>query len=336
MLDDLGTQGGEPLDPGGDPAGGAPPVGDPAAGGQPLTSQEKYFLDVDERHRYRTADDAKKAVLESGSRISQLTPWEETSRRYGVTDPNHLPKIYDDYLAMRQKIADFERQQSAPPQPVKDQAAAQQLDPKDQQNIRYLEDKGFTRKEAIDKTLSEKLTPLEQRLAAMESFQQQNQTVLSNANIDAGRAVLSTLMTTAGYPIDNPKFNQMVEDSIVAWMEQNSRYDQQGNALPGTPLWNFHQGGHAMKQVVEQGSKAVFDNLNFLRQQQDGQAQQRRSQSAARASRPMPRQGAPVPNGKDQPDPQARRQPGSGSFSKTEMHEKAWELLQERGGGSGN
>ena len=342
MNEDLGTQGMDEQDPAGSVGTAADtPQGaqDPAAA---AAAREQYFLDVDERHRYKTREDAIRAISESGQHISRLTPWQEHASRYGVTDPNHLPRILDQYLEMRDKLAQYEREraQAAPaqaPNPQGGQGNGQQLDPKDQANIRYLEQQGFTRKEAIDKTLSEKLSPLESRINGLEGRFQESQTVLTNAAIDQGRQQLSTLMTEAGLPVDNPEMNEMVENSIVAWMEANSRYDKQGNPLPGTPLHQFYQGGAATKEVVRQGAAKVLGALNSVRQLQDGQAQRRRQQSVAGTPRALPKTGAPVPtDDKGQPTA-AKRQPGAGGiFNKPELHDKAWALMQERRGGGDN
>ena len=293
-----------------------------AAGSQ----QEEYFLNVDERHRYKTQDDAIKAIKESGEHIGRLTPWQEHAQRYGVTDPSALPQIFDQYLEMRDKLKALEAQVAK-----NDQGSASggtsKLNPQDEANVKYLETHGFTRKDAIDKVLTEKLSPLEQKVAHLESLLGQSQDNQTQAVIESGREHLAGLMEDAGMPIDKPEINEVIEDSIVAWMEGQS-LDRKGNIVPGSPLDKFYQGGAAMREVVQQGFERVTKVFNSSRQTSDGQYQQRNQQTVARTPKALPRGERPAPKSNEEQQQQRPRTPGSGGVN-AGLHDKAWEIMKE-------
>lgn len=305
------------------------PQGTPEGGNEPTPppTQEDYFLDVDERHRYKTQDDAKRAVQESGRRIGELTPWQEHAQRYGLRDPQQLPQVFDSYLQMRDRLAQLEAQVTA--NAKGQEPAPQTLSAQDKTNVEYLESHGFSRKEAIDKVLQERLSPLEQRVQQLSDQLGRSEELQNNAAVDAGRNYLATLMTENNIPVDNPQVNGVIEDSIIAWMEANS-VDRKGNIVAGSPLDRFYAGGTSMREVVKQGYDRWFTTVNVLRQSADGQYQQRKEANVNRTPRPMPRQGAPVPTEQQQPATPARRTPGAGGiFTDPALHDKAWELMQE-------
>lgn len=286
--------------------------------------QDTYFLDVDERHRYKTQEDAVRAIQESGQRIGQLTPWQEHAQRYGVTDPNALPQIFDSFIEMRDKLKQLEAQLEKN-SGAAESGSQQKLNPTDEANVKYLETHGFTRKDAIDKVLSDKLSPLEQKVAHLESLLGQSQEQQTNAVIEQGREHLSGLMEDAGIPVDNPQVNEVIENAIVAWMEQNS-LDRKGNILPGSPLDKFYQGGNAMREIVKVGFERVSSLVNVLRQSADGQYQQKKQQVVRSTPRALPKGNAPVP--REGEEKQASRVPGSGGVN-PKLHDAAWERMQE-------
>jgi len=291
--------------------------------------QEDYFLEADDRHKYRTREDAIRAITESGQRIGQLTPWQEHAQRYGLTDPNALPAIFDQYLEMKEKLARLEGQLQSNQAGPQQTATTQKLSQQDEANVQYLEKHGFSRKDAIDQTLKDRLTPLEQKIQQLESQLTQSEQSQTQQVIDAGRNHLGGLMSDAGLPIDNPQFNEMVENNIVAWMEAQS-LDRNGNIVPGSVLDKFYQGGRAMQSVVEEGFKKVNEVINIVRIQNEGQTQRNRSQAVTRTAKPLPRQGAPVPSENNQQQPQRGRTPGAGGiFADPAVHDRAWEKMQE-------
>lgn len=293
---------------------------------QQAPRQEEYFLDADERHRYKTREEAIAAIKQSGERIGQLTPWQEHAQRYGITDPNALPNVFDRYLEMKQKLAEYERQAAQNTQ--QSQGTQQKLDPKDEANVKYLETHGFTRKEAVDKVLQERLSPLEQKIARLEAQLGESSVAQTNAVIESGRNYLGELMSDAGYAIDNPDTNEVIEDAIVAWMEGKS-LDRNNNIVPGTPLDRFYQGGAAMKEVVKEGFERVTRLANLTKINADATVQRSRQQNVSRTPRALPRQGAPVPQKQDE-TPSRPRTPGSGGvFADPSLHDKAWERMQE-------
>jgi len=308
----------------------ATPPGDAAegsGGAAAPTPQEQFFLDVDERHRYRTKEDAVRSIQESGRRIGELTPWAEHAQRYGLTDPNALPQIFDNYLQMRDRLVQLEAQLKAND---RGQAPAPQtLSPQDKANVEYLENHGFTRKEAIDKVLQEKLTPLEQRLQFLTEQVGRSEAQQDNAVVESGRNHLSSLMTAENLPVNNPELNEVIEDSIIAWMEQRS-LDGNGNIVPDSPLDKFYRGGSEMREVVEQGFKRWASTVNVLRQNADAQYQRSKEKNVSRTPRPLPRQGAPVPTKKEDEPATRPRTPGAGGiFTDPALHDRAWERMQE-------
>lgn len=303
---------------------------DGGAAATPPPTPEEYFLDVDERHKYKTRDDAVRSIQESGRHIGELTPWREHAQRYGVNDPSQLPQVFDSYLQMRDRVAQLEAQVAANARGQEPAPAT--LSAQDKTNVDYLERHGFSRKEALDKVLQDRLSPLERQVQALTDQLGRSEELQSNAVIDAGRNHLAQLMTDNGLPVNNADFNGVVEDSIIAWMEASS-LDRQGKILPNSPLDRFYAGGSASREVIAEGFKRFASAANVLRQNADGQYQQRKESNVNRTPRPMPRQGAPTPKEGDAPVTPARRTPGAGGiFTDPALHEKAWEVMQQHQG----
>src|SRR5271157_3674849 len=69
------------------------------------STDNQYFLEVDERTKYKTAEDAQKAYKEAGERIAQLSSWEKEIGKAYNADPQQVAAALDEYLQMKEAQA---------------------------------------------------------------------------------------------------------------------------------------------------------------------------------------------------------------------------------------
>jgi hypothetical protein len=209
----------------------------PPASSQPEDAQQDsgsgYFLEVDDRHRYRTPDDVKRAIAESDRRLAELAPWEERLKYHGIDSPEGLDNVVDEYLTRLE-----ERQR------VEGAAA---LTDQDREALAYLQKLGFLTKGDV--------AAREQGQHAEEARQQEVQV------IESARNDLRGLLKDAGLSEGSAKY---AEPWMREFIELQS-LDSRGRIKPGSLLDRFWDGGESAKKVVEEVFAAWKVGVDELR-----------------------------------------------------------------------
>ncbi len=206
---------------------------DAAKTSQPEDSGSGYFLEVDERHRYRTPEDVKRAIGEADRRIAELSPLEERLKYHGIESPEHFDAVVDEYLTRLE-----ERQQA-------EGAAA--LTEEDRAALAYLQKLGFLTRGDVGAADREQHT--------QEARAQEGQTV------ELGRDNLRSLVAGAGLPATAAK----LAEPWLAEFIQGQSVDAHGHIKRGSLLDRFWDGGESAKKVVQEAFAAWKVGVDELR-----------------------------------------------------------------------
>lgn len=255
---------------------------------------DQDFLVVNERTKYRTVEDARKAFDESGKRISSLSQWEKIGKEVGITDPQHIKALVTEVLearkakeaASKQKVtADDDDVQLTPEQKAQQKSAKKWL----KENADEL---GYVSKEKLDE--------IAKKLEALEGSSKATQEDRANARIEQGRGTLQTLLKEAKLPTDNPKLARLIENDVRVFIEGDK--DREQIFWSGSPAEVRALLKEALDDIapVFQSFKAA-SNANYA---------SNKSTSVKTASKQLPRSGsAPArdaaPTGKKKSDPWA-------------------------------
>jgi hypothetical protein len=308
------------LDPQDTPAGGEGNEGGTGGG------NETYFLEVDDRTRYRTAEEAAEGYREAGQRIAELTPWQATAQEYGLTDPNEVAALLDELAELRAaRSADSggrgnEGRQTNAPAP----AATANLDPnspegKEAAALAWLKEKGV----AAGYVNQETLNALQER---MDSLTQETERIAEERfeqRMEYGHNVVKNELQAAGfYPKDTSdakavengeRLAVMLEQAMTAWVNESQ-----------ARINAFHQGGPALTNLVKQGLNIFLPSLNVLKNSSGAQI------SATRGNANRPRvatnNGKPAIAAKPAPRNTGALKPEDGLTP--EVHDAAWAAFE--------
>ena len=298
----------------------APPALAPGTPGAPAGAGgegEQFFLTVDDRTRYRTADEAVAGFKTAGERIAALSNWEKSAQEYGLESPEDLPAILDEYIEM--KRAAQAGQPAAPAAGATTPAAApagagEGASPEEQKVLTWLEKRGYVTSAQLDEYKA-KLEKVEQATTAREK----------TAMVNSGRTSLTEMVRERGLPVTDEKFMGRVERHVRSFLEEQG-LDQENQIIPGGLLAQFWSGGAGQRKAIEAAVADFMDTLEFGRNY-DAAKYQREKEGALKGSvKPLPPGGVPAVA------PVAMGQPKT--FA--EAHGPAWKRFQEKltGGGA--
>lgn len=211
---------------------------DPAAANPAV---EALFLEVDERTKFKTADDAKKSFHEAGQRIAQLTPYEKEAKRYGITDPSQLKSLFDELVASRAAAKAPKAEPKAEPQ---------NLTKEDKEIREYLKkvapELGFVSKTEIE--------ALKAELAELKTTGSQHSEARVQSLIEEGQSTVAGLLGDAKIEDPNGKKALVIETLIRSAIESDHSGDLERR---------FFQGGRETKAVVKELYEQAIESLGW-------------------------------------------------------------------------
>jgi DNA-directed RNA polymerase subunit F len=299
------------------------PQGSPAASGE--GAKEEWFLEVDDRTRYRTKEDAVKGWKDTKKHASDLSEYATTLKDYGITSKEELDEVLEEYGSLSRKALDADDEAQAatgkekkPPPAASASPSDGELTDEDKRAIAYFKRVGVVTKEDF-RDLQKALDSLNKQQEALYSREQD--TVVQAAQQELGR-----LLEKSGLPAE--KFSEPVEDYVRAWIERQSPRGNDGEPKRGTPLYRFQQGGREAMKVVDEGFAAFRKVLEAAGWKQSAEYKETKGKQQAKAGKTLPADGAPKP-GEGEPKKGA---PSPLSGFPTTVHDKAWDLLQQATG----
>ena len=211
----------------------AAPTSAPAPAAAPAaTPAESYFLEVNDRTRYKTADEAKAGFTEAQNRITQLSQWEkliaaptvvdpvtgEERGGFGISDPQQVAKLLDELAGLvtsgaykfdegTGKLVRTEPTATATPAAgaastaatvqaaaAGDKVAYDSLTPEWKAHVDYMKKAGFV--------TEDKLAPIQQQLDAFSQSRAADREASVQAARDDGVNILNGMLDTMSVPKD--------------------------------------------------------------------------------------------------------------------------------------
>jgi hypothetical protein len=292
--------------------------------------QDTDFLVVNERTRFRTAEDAIKSFDEAGKRIQSLSGWEkEIKDRFGVSDPQTA-------AALLQELADrreAERTAAAAPKP-KPAAATTQTDDEeglsteDAQALKWLKKHaprlGFVPKEELTTLKDELQKQIEELRTGNSEASQQVFEAQRNALVDSGRESLKGWMATEKITDNADGEKQLVIESLIRdWV--NSDPDRQRRFFASTS---------ESRAVVKEGfDKAIrllgWKTVGTSSSSNASSHAANKGAALARNSKRMPQNGPASRAQNNSGKPQTRVDAGGRKDFIGSAHNDAWEIANK-------
>ena len=257
----------------------------------PQTPATPAFLEINDRTKYASKEDAIKGWNEAQNRISSLSQWEQVIAApldkggFGITDPRQVAQLLDELATIRasQQTATPSNSQGTRSDAGTVQAAAQgdkkaydSLTPEWKQHVDFLRNQlGFVTQDA--------LKPLQDQVQQLSQSQQAAQEAHLQEARRNGESTLNGLIEKSGLAADDTDKAQIanaIEDAIV----RNSR-DARGNIIPGSPEDRFIRGDAAERASI------IENHFKWFQQFGDKYATAKtasyvKDKSAAQASQP--------------------------------------------------
>lgn len=273
-------------------------------------SGDEDFLVVDERTKYKTREDAVKAYQSAGQRISQLSAWDkEVGQAFNVSDPRQVAAALREYLEMKEAAKAAAGQGKTGTQATRSNDATE-LSKEEQDALKWLEkvsDRlGYVPKAEFEKVM-DRLNKLEGGLTAQDEANQARQ-------VEQGRGQLVSLLTEAKLPA-NEEFTNFMEQSITNWVNSDKGRIERWQA-----------GGKSAEALVKEGFDWAKKVLTQVQRPATANYQEKKQNATQSRPKTLPQAGG-TPNKRS-------AQPGKPEGITSEMHKRAWELLQSRIGGA--
>lgn len=320
---------GEPAanDPGTQDAGGGD-AGDTQGGG----GDESYFLEVDDRTRYRTAEDAKTGFQEASQRIIELTPWQQIASEYGLTDPQDVAALLDELAELRARAAapSAPERGSEPTRTAPTQANIDPNSPEGKQAaaLAWLKENGVQAGLVNNDQLSE----IAERLEFLTSEAKRVDDERFLQRMEYGRNVLTEELKNAGYWPTDPKdtagiqaareFSAVVlEDALTNWINADDRR-----------VAAFHAGGESLANLIKTGLQRILPTFNVLRNSSSANDAARRNANASRGATRQTAAGAAAVRAAGVGARPAARTTGAlkpEDGITPDVHERAWEVAKK-------
>lgn len=300
----------------------------------------KPFLEVDERTKYNTREEAVRGYAEAGKRIAALSAWEKELKDYDVT-PTDVRSYLDELIETRQTAAQlqaelkhFKEERERERQESRDKGgnsnSATRVDPaakltkEEKEAVEWMKEQlpglGLISKEeamAQIKALTEAKDQSTGRLDKLEAFQAQQQEQYRQSLLSDSRSKLKNWMGEDGYTDNEEGSLQLVIESYIkSWIES----DQTGRRLQ-----KYFSGGDLKDAVVKEGYEKVKGALGMVKS--TSSTTYAKSKAAA-----LKRNGKVLPNPditKGKPS-SGKSKPKLNSAGKRdyigEKHNEAWEV----------
>lgn len=298
------------------------PAGGEGNNGGEGQGNETYFLEVDDRTRYRTSDEAVQGYREAGQRIAELTPWQQVAQEYGLRDPNEISALLDELIGLRANRDSGANGRSNAAPTNTPPATPANVDPNSPEGkaaaaIEWLkanaEKAGLVDKNSLA-SFQERIDSLAQEAdrIAEERFEQRME--------HGHNATVKELQAAGFYPKDTSdakavesgeRLAVMLEQAMTTWVNESPQRIQA-----------FHQGGPALTNLVKQGLQALLPTLNVLKNSSGAQRVASNANARPRTQVPANTQG----NARPAPRNTGALKPEDGLTP--EVHEAAWKAFE--------
>lgn len=301
--------------------------------------EQQFFLDVDERHRYRTADEAKKAVSEASARIAELSAWNKELKEYGELTPQDVRGYLDELIQLRQaakeaqdQIKQFnEEKQRGQKESKSDSADPAEALTADEKAARAWLKKAMPELGYVPKSEVVSLVQaLQEKVGKFESYQAQQQEQYKESLVSDSRGKVQSWMKDAGFTDDEDGSLQlMIEAGIRDFVNADDRR-----------VTRFYTGGSTTEKVIKEGYDRVAKALGLVRTQSSTTYAQNKAAALARNGKKMPSVGSVamkpgIPGKPGQKPNSGKRIDASGKRDFIgEQHNKAWELANRKWAGA--
>lgn len=292
----------------------------------------KPFLEVDERTKYMTADEAKRGFSEAGKRIAALSAWEKELKDYGVSDPTEVREYLDELIEARQTAATMqaelkkfkeERELSAREAGNRTRVESEaKLTKEEKDAVDWLKTQlpnlGYISKDEAMKKIDE-LTQSVSRLDKVEQFMQtQQQQYRSNLISDSQTKLKSWMGEDKFVDNDEGSLQLLIESNIKDWIDSDAS---------GRRSQKFYAGGNVKDELIREGYEKVKTALGLVRSTSTNSYVKNKAEALKRNAKKLPTPaGASGPKKLGKP---VKRIDSSGKRDFIgEKHNQAWEKFQ--------
>lgn len=303
---------------------------------QPREKIRKPFLEVDERTKYMTADDAKRGFSEAGKRIAQLSAWEKELKEYGDLNPTDVRAYLDELIESRQTAADLKRQldefkqererstqnQSNQPTKVANEA---KLTREEKDAVDWLKEQlpslGYISKEDALKLVKD-LQDKTGKIDRIEQMVNQQQEQFRSQIVNQGRVSVKAWMAADEFKDDEDgSLQQLIEENIKGWINQSDRR-----------IAEFYKGGTAtenlLKEAYEKTKKALMGLRTASVSTSGSNYAKSKADALKRNVKKLPNQDLPQKRDKNLGKPKKRIDSSGKRDWIGEKHNEAFELMQ--------
>jgi hypothetical protein len=281
-------------------------------GGQ---QQDEYFLDVDERNRYKTKEDVIKAIQSSGKRISDLAVYEKVAKEFGGVTPPQMKQLLLELVDRREK----EKQAAAKAKddkPSTDTQSDEDLTPEEKKALKWLQKQapklGFVPKDELAKLQKQ----MEEMGKNYEGLNTQRQEERLNSLVSKGRNQLKTMLASAKLPTDNKDFMDDLEDFIAAYVNKSEERVEK-----------FYGSEEANQEIIKEAFERALKSFNLVKTKTATGYVNQKNNTISKTGRKLP------VGGQRDADTRLTNQKKRGITPS--VHDKAWAAMQEAMGNNG-
>jgi hypothetical protein len=305
-------------------------VEDVADGSQDNTGdQDSDFLVVNERTRFRTAEDAIKSFDEAGKRIQSLSGWEkEIKDRFGVNDPQTAAALLQELVERRaeaERTAAAAKSQKTTATTVKTDDE-EGLSTEDAQALKWLKKHaprlGFVPQEELKSTVEELKAQIEELKTGNTAASQQVFESQRNSLIDSGRESVKGWMTTEKIADTDGEKQLVIESLVRDWVNSDQERVKRFYASSSESRALLKEGfDKAIKVLGWKTTGAGSTNTSTSHAINKGAA-------LARNSKRMPQNGQGSRAQNNSGKPQTRVDAGGKKDYIGSAHNDAWDIAQ--------
>jgi len=270
------------------PSTPAPAAASPSAAPAPSapagSTSPSAFLEINERTKYLSKEDAVRGYQELQNTLADLKKWERlwddpAKGGYGfanIKSVDQLVPILDHYLQLTQQA-----QGSAPAAAGAQPAGSDQLSPEWQQYIRTLQEKaGFVTKDDLQQL--------------QQSIHAEKEEARVSAAVDHGTKMLAAELKEAGLPEDAELLKEV--GNVVGAKMDNLSYNAQGQLITGSPVERFLNGNESERRaIIKEQFSTYLKFADTYAKSKDATYANQKTSALANTPRPLPQSGAPAP-----------------------------------------
>jgi hypothetical protein len=273
--------------------------------------QDDYFLEVNERQKYKTREDVLKAMNEAGTRISSLSVWEKIAKEFGGLTPDATKKLLLELVDRREKESKGSQQQDNKQGASKDDTQSDEdLTPQEKKALKWLQKQapklGFVPKDEILKLQKQ----VEDMGKSFKSLDTQRQEERLESLVSKGRSQVNELLKAAKLPSDNKEFMEDLEDFIAAYVNKS---EERVNAFYGSPEDN--------QAIVKEAFDRAMKSFNLVKAKANTSYVNSKNNVVNKNVKKLP------PNGTRAGDERLANKAKRGITPS--VHDKAWAIMQQ-------